>query len=639
MGCNAQSGISLTQLFGEKVFRIPDYQRGYAWTVRQLNELWLDIEDVVRLPSGELQKHFTGTVFVESMPTPEADSWLFEQQYYTVVDGQQRLTTLVILMFELWKRLDDEFEYKDIMRRNFIVAEDKKGISKVYRFSYLGESEKYLKKIIFEDETIRGDVGPETVYTRNLFFAKNFFADRLSKMSRVQLEELYRKLVTALRFDFRPIDDLDVQAVFETMNNRGKPLTVLEKLKNRLMYLTEKLVDEDAHKKILRGQIRDSWGEVYRKLGQNPDHVLDEDDFISAHLSLYRIPQESTFSIQLAEKKLFEMFSLRAETYPYAGDDAVREPKVTYDKIAAYIADLESFAGAWYDIHNTANKLEYKVLRLNQSKEIKIFLCAIRIKCKSGESLDGVLDLVERTLFRNRVPGAAFKDEGTFATLARDVYAEKVEIGTVEAQMKSDMVAAPINAANIAHGFAGLFDYQRGNKGFHRWGALKYFLFEYEAWRRNVVREYGDIITLGDYDDTSIEHIIPQDYSANWGEVMSRFTECVPANMEKGVDYSIKVLLNTIGNLMLIRKQKNSSLQNDPWTNKRSRYKTGTYNEREVADHEIWTATEIDCRGRGLLEFLAKKLGISPEAFTPDLRDQMLYNNKQIADAVRQAEK
>ena len=46
--------------------------------------------------------------------------------------------------------------------------------------------------------------------------------------------------------------DLDVQAVFETMNNRGKSLSTLEKLKNRLIYLTEKLSNPDEDKKALR---------------------------------------------------------------------------------------------------------------------------------------------------------------------------------------------------------------------------------------------------------------------------------------------------------------------------------------------------------------------------------------------------
>lgn len=279
--------------------------------------------------------------------------------------------------------------------------------------------------------------------------------------------------------------------------------------------------------------------------------------------------------------------------------------------------------------------LERKVLRLNQTKEIKIFLCAVRLKLVEGESFDEVMRLAEQTLFRNRVPGAAFKDEGTFATLARDIYAGKQSVGNATMQLKSDIDAAPINAANVAHGFAGLFDYQRGNKGFHRWGALKYFLFEYEARRRNIIKEYGDIVTLKDYDDTSIEHILPQNYSANWGAVMQDFIDSVPADMEKGCEYAKKVLINTIGNLMLIRKQKNSSIQDDPWEKKRNRYKTGTYNEREVADNELWTASEIAARGEELLRFLAEKLRISVDAFTSEMRDQLLYNNKQIADAVR----
>ena len=105
--------------------------------------------------------------------------------------------------------------------------------------------------------------------------------------------------------------------------------------------------------------------------------------------------------------------------------------------------------------------------------------------------------------------------------------------------------------------------------------------------------------------------------------------------MEKGEGYSEKVLINTLGNLMLICSQKNSSLQNDAWSVKKKRYETGTFNEREVANCSEWTYKEIAERGKKLLMFLSDKLGIARAAWTQPLLDQALYNNELIASAMR----
>lgn len=85
-------------------------------------------------------------------------------------------------------------------------------------------------------------------------------------------------------------DDYDVFVAFETMNNRGKKLTNLELLKNRLIYLTtlypESKLDK-MDKENLRKQINDTWKEVYFQLGRNEKTPLSDDDFLRAHWIVY----------------------------------------------------------------------------------------------------------------------------------------------------------------------------------------------------------------------------------------------------------------------------------------------------------------------------------------------------------------
>ncbi|MHB1956656.1 MAG: DUF4268 domain-containing protein, partial [Sulfobacillus sp.] len=85
-------------------------------------------------------------------------------------------------------------------------------------------------------------------------------------------------------------DEFDVFVAFETMNNRGKKLSDLELLKNRLIYLTTLYGDREldpAERKSLRDSVNEAWKEVYYQLGRNKTKPLNDDDFLRAHWIMY----------------------------------------------------------------------------------------------------------------------------------------------------------------------------------------------------------------------------------------------------------------------------------------------------------------------------------------------------------------
>ena len=103
-----------------------------------------------------------------------------------------------------------------------------------------------------------------------------------------QKRDLLRRIHTALVFDIKYISNsVSEQAVFETMNNRGKPLSILEKLKNRLLFLTAKLPYQSGEIIKLSDNVNDAWRKVYDFLGKNPEGMLNGDDFLSAHLTTH----------------------------------------------------------------------------------------------------------------------------------------------------------------------------------------------------------------------------------------------------------------------------------------------------------------------------------------------------------------
>lgn len=634
-----ESNVNLPTLFGNKIFRVPNYQRGYAWGERQLTELWDDIDEIVQKDNGKFMIHYTGVISLKEVDPndiPSEDQWIFDDgfNFYDVVDGQQRLTSLVILLNEIiraYSRVDPE---KQNRLRNIYICKRSKE-KKIYSFSYYDNNNNLpvLLKDIYEDDNVVSSEN-NNVYTYNLRYARDFFRSKISKISEDELNIILNKLQTALVFDIKYIDDeLSVQAVFETMNNRGKPLTTLEKLKNRLLYLTTKLNENDETEKTqLAKKINDAWGKIYDYLGKNPDpaKVLDEDEFLSAHLSLIRRPTEYVFSEQAAEQKVFQMFCNKAEKYPLdfgrdVEENTELEEKVSYSKIEKYVIDISSFVPYWYKVMNSGILSIKKILCLNASKEMKLFLATLLSKEDTNKELVAdCLDLVNNILFRNSIPGLWILDERTFASYARDLHNEDINLEELYKKL-IDSLNAPCNKESMIHQFRGLFEYIRGNKGYHRWVGLKYFLFEYEDWLMSENNEFDRHLDWDNFDSISIEHILPQKWDINWSAEMNEYLKGREFD-DNERDMAEKIIINTLGNLTLLRDRKNSSLQNDGWDKKRKRYSTGSFNEIEISKNESWNEYTILNRGKKLVHFMEEKIkGLS---LSDSEMDEMLFYQK-----------
>ena len=322
---------SLSEIFNQSFFRIPDYQRGYAWGDKQLKDFR---DDLINLEEGCV--HYTGLITVEPVSKETAektglwkeDLWLFKNmRAYYVIDGQQRLTTIIIALNEILSRYNDEDELND--------GDEVKYLKKKYLYRSLGDeyqsyifgyennnpSDEYFKtKILMQNSAAADKEQEETLYNQNLRNAKAFFNEKLKEISNEKIDELFSKIVNFLKFNFYEIDDeLSVYVTFETMNNRGKELSKLELLKNRLIYLSTKLhnVDElgddefETKKSMLRKDINEVWKTIYSYLGKNPQNVLDDDRFLMLHWIMY-FKYDRSESEAYAKFLLDEHFTIKA---------------------------------------------------------------------------------------------------------------------------------------------------------------------------------------------------------------------------------------------------------------------------------------------------------------------------------------
>jgi hypothetical protein len=201
----------------------------------------------------------------------------------------------VIFLKNILDKYDEEWITEDLEKseaiKKYLYSKTKNSKNPKIIFGYYKDNSSYYyyktKILNIEDKTNKNY--ESTLYTKNLFKADNFFKDKLINKTQNELEELFVKLTRQLKFNWYEIektDDLDEYVIFETMNNRGKPLSVLEILKNRLIYITTLLDDTDDNDKIkLRNDINDVWKTIFKYLGK--DEKIDENWFLKYHVVMY----------------------------------------------------------------------------------------------------------------------------------------------------------------------------------------------------------------------------------------------------------------------------------------------------------------------------------------------------------------
>ena len=689
---------SLDSLFKEKIFRIPDYQRGYAWQREQLKAFW---EDLINLSDG--RSHYTGVLTLKEIPAAniaESDKeyWLVEDysyKLYHIVDGQQRLTTFIIFVqsfVDLLKSLpenqgkpDDKIYISETLN---LAAVQSKYLFKTkptgdqfrtYKFGYTVDnpSYQYLRYRIL-NEPGSGSV-QETFYTLNLSNAKEYFSGQLQALYAQEglkgLQDVYAKLTKKFLFNEYEIkDEFDVFVAFETMNNRGRKLSDLELLKNRLIYLTTLYSDQEldaAERKSLRDTINEAWKEVYYQLGRNKTRPLNDDEFLKAHWTMYfkysrqtgrdyiRFLLDEQFTPQKVHKKIEREVALAefeeqvsepdlddAEDENGNGSGAEPEESATVPTaqlspadIRDFVLSLKELAKHWFNTWNPylAESLSPKerewVDRLNRVGVIyfRPLLMAILKHTESPANRVKLFKRIERFIFiafRLSSARANFRSS-EFYNAARALDKQEVSFDDISQRLDHNLVSwfEESGAYRLDDFHNLLFKKFQSGSGYYGWTGIRYFLYEYElsllAGSVQKKVDWNDLLRT-EKDKISIEHIYPQTETAEWASVF------------KGVKKKERaVYCANLGNLLLLSSAINSSLQNDNFTAKKSAkydaagqqlrngYSDGSHSEIEVSQNESWGMEEIRERSLKLLQFMEKRWGFSFGG--DDERERLLF--------------
>lgn len=519
-----------------------------------------------------------------------------------------------------------------------------------YLFGYEVDnpSAEYLRYRIF-DEPFSKSV-EETYYTKNLKFAKEFFVDNVKALYESEgmtgINSLYRKLTLQLMFNIHEIDDdYDVFVAFETMNNRGKKLTNLELLKNRLIYLTT-LYDDDKcdqkNKDGIRSKINEAWKEVYFQLGRNELMPLSDDEFLRAHWIIYfsysRTKGDDYINFLLKKfsaKNIFEKVTVQREdavAYSDTNTSFEDETETTEevvvstksrlepDEILNYVNSLKDIAKYWYDSyfpyesHVLTDEEKLWIDRLNRIGigyyrplvTAVLYRSDISVKDKVA-----VFKAVERYIFVCfRLAGyQSTNGSSEYYRAAKDIHSGEKKVEDLIKEINT-YVDQNIQYA-IPNFITKIEKYFDQETGYYDWGSKYYFMFEYEY---SLFEKYGvkriiswDMFCKSDKVKVSIEHILPQTPTKYYWKNQFR-------------QFSVKEitrLSGALGNILPLSQSVNSALQNDSFEDKkhskadgRRGYENGSNSEIEVAKEADWDADRIYKRSKKLIAFMSERWNI-----------------------------
>ncbi|GAA9263292.1 DUF262 domain-containing protein [Helicobacter pylori] len=580
--------LNLDGVMEKGVFEIPSYQRGYAWQERQLKDFWNDLEHVSKL--GD-KFHYMHSLTLRELENE------FENSAFEIIDGQQRLATSLILLGLLAKTTQNKDPKCSLINLEPILSYKYYGLSETFRA--ITEEEKDLEAF------------KTSFYAKNLIEAYTFFKEKISDTPIEALEKMFDALIKKMLFSVVGLNDnrIDPFSSFETINNRGKDLSTLELLKNRLHFVAHKICEGKKLEK-LQNEINNTYTLIYHDLRQFEDAHLES--FLK-HFVEYYYGEKGDF-----KKRLLEMeFNAHKR---YTDNTNFNEE---YEKIDDLLFYLSYSSKVWNFLHTLDEKSITLIVDDNKKLEIEItpkmrgllekmrrlnalsdnaflpLLLSLLTIQRAGKSaneqpyttqeLEGLLEHLER--FGFLIYGVASKNtaknewiELAFKAIqAYRFWGDKITIEDLPTLEKNFFNRQGNSALELLE--ESILSKKNAEK-WYKWGkALNYLLYEYEL-------HHNPETTLNfDGSIESIEHILPQNPDQGY------------STKEKSWAKNPNIV-HALGNLLLMAKNANSSLSNKPFDEKRKQYLKGSYSEKEVAKNASFGVEQIKERSEKLLDFL-----------------------------------
>jgi len=553
-------------------FEIPFFQRSYVWEEEQWALLLEHLQQEVEVyQDGIKSEHFIGTVIAKPIKQDN-----FSVQAMQLIDGQQRLTTISIVIKALADTVTGDLKNLKNTILAYIQFADSSD-NKYLRIKHSKNDEPHFRqvmKILGEDETI-----PKTENGINK--AYYFYHGEFSKLTDADRDNYINVLLHKLPVIAMFLDDEDdEQEIFDTINSLGVRLTISELLKNYIFR------DE-----TLQPHYETLWYNIFEE--------DDEDiEFWNEKKTSGRVPRTNLelllYSFLIIEtgkevrlEKLFNEFKkyLKGKTSGEKLDFLKRLIKTatTYRNFPSK-KQLNEIAFA--EIENRV----FHVIEYLEITTVYPLLLYLYGRVEDNDERLHILEVLESYLVRRLVCKLSTKNYNRFfIQLVNDL--EKLE------ELNSDSFEEKlISFEEDTNRFPSDVDFKDAF----------YNSYLYNKYAQEVLfiislckldNNYSDVKKLSS-DSYSVEHMMPKKWETHWKVAGMNDDQKAVRNRK----------LKTLGNLTLVTQQLNSKMRHSSWKKKKGLLKQyGMLNiTTDYLDLEAWDETEIDNRAKDLAETAVK---------------------------------
>ncbi|ANZ25845.1 type I restriction endonuclease [Rhodococcus sp. WB1] len=565
------------------VYRIPRYQREYKWWKPQWEDLFDDIFD------ADASGYFLGSIICINQTTDTAAASVLE-----VVDGQQRLTTLSLLLAALYASLrsrrdqlnDEQFVELMNLKHRIVLKKDSTKTRVIPQQQNSNQADYFAVLAdagLVDKKPKVSNLGNRKIKKAFKYFESRIEA-RIAESNRSEVDDLLdmiQRVSEAVLVKIEVASHSDAYVLFESLNNRGTPLTPIDLIKNKLLATMETRSPGSLDEAF------DQWTELIEELGD--DYPIQE-RFFRQYYNAFRKDLLGIINVPVATKSnLIRVYEALIQNDP---EDFMTKV-VDAGELYAVILNRRS--------DDTPENLRTALRQLERAQGAPSYLLILFLMSKKSElriSEDDIAGIVRGLVsffVRRNLTGVpqTYELQRMFMAIVDQIEPGAENIiahiaGSLKAKSASDSefrerLAGPIYEDNVE---------------------ATRFILAMLAERDMTKETFVDLWAReGQTLAWTVEHVFPQGLNIpqSWIELMGGHRDNALAVQQE--------LVHTIGNLTITRF--NSNLGNKSFTEKRDRqdakgryigYKNGLSLNKLLASSDTWDAEMIRQRTESLVD-------------------------------------
>lgn len=526
---------------GKKTFNIPVYQRNYDWQEENCKKLFTDIENIIK--HNEEIEHFLGTV-VYVLTKIERD---YEE--YVLIDGQQRITSISLLLKALHEKIISE-DTKESIWEQYLINKKSPDNIRIRLKPIESDSVSYKQLIDNNDDSSNSNVCRNYKIFKELLENSHYSAEQI-------YSALYKIELVTIKLE-KDKKSENPQLIFESLNSTGLSLTQADLIRNYLLMNSEYEKQTVLYKNF--------WLKIEIELTNKKIS-----DFIRDFLTMK--------TGKIANKnKVYDDFKEYMRIQKELNEEAVLEELVTYSKYYNWFLNANS----------NNEKINEKLKHFKYLKNTTVYPLLLSIfedtyyyKKLDEDKLLKIIDLLISYIFRRTICGYKTNSiNKVFASIPKkilenqnekDIYF-KIEKNLMERRLETIFPRDEEFKLNFIK-----YNFEKNKE------LLRYTLKELEQKVSNNV--------INDTSNLNIEYIMPENLNSEWKLELG----------EKKFENTHLEYLGTIGNSSLIE---NDLLRyNKNFKTKKEFYqKSNIEITRNINNYQVWTDNEIKNRAEQLYE-------------------------------------